>query len=145
MPTDNYSYRLQATYSEPLFRGAFLQLRYSFRYSYSKSDRSTYDFSDIGAGFFDGVTPQYRGWGDYLTLLPNKLDAYLDNDLSRYSEYSNYIHEVNLTFRKPCETCAFHNNSFVFIEASLYPRRLFSLRLVENDVPHGALAVMEPP
>lgn len=98
-PTDNYSYRLQATYSEPLFKGAFLQLRYSFRYSYSKSDRSTYDFSNIGAGFFDNVTPQYRGWGDYLSLLPNALDTYLDNDLSRYSEYKNYIHEVNLTFR----------------------------------------------
>ena len=44
-PSTRWNYTLQATYSEPLWKATFLQLRYRFQYSYSKSDRSTYDFS----------------------------------------------------------------------------------------------------
>jgi hypothetical protein len=99
MPTTSYNYQLMATYSEPLFKGAYLQFRYSYQYSYSKSDRSTYDFSNLGESFFNGVTPSYRGWNDYLSLLPNPIGDYLDDNLSRYSEYRNYINEFNLTFR----------------------------------------------
>ncbi|SFG24934.1 TonB-dependent receptor [Prevotella sp. KH2C16] len=99
MPTDNYNYRIQASYSEPLFKGAFLQFRYSFRYNYSKSDRSTYDFSNLGEEFFADIHPAYRGWGDYLTRLAHPIDSYLNDDLSRYSEYRNYIHQLDATFR----------------------------------------------
>lgn len=98
-PTDNYSYSLQATYSEPLWKGAFLQLRYKFTYNYSKSDRDTYDFSNLGEEFFAGVTPEYRAWNSYLALLPKPWESYLDSDLSRFSEYKNYIHEVQLMLR----------------------------------------------
>ncbi len=98
-PTDNYNYRLSATYTEPLFKGAFLQFRYNFKYSHSKSDRATYDFSQIGSSYFDGIAPVYRGWGSYLNLLPGSLTDYRDQDLSRYSEYDNYLHEINVTFR----------------------------------------------
>ena len=99
MPTDQYNYRLTAAYSEPLFKGAFLQLRYNFKFSHSKSDRSTYDFSQVGSSLFDGITPAYRGWGPYIDRLPGQIGSYYDQALSRYSEYNNYIHEVNLTFR----------------------------------------------
>ena len=44
-PSKNYSYAGQLTYSEPLWKATFLQFSYKFTYSYSKSDRSTYDFS----------------------------------------------------------------------------------------------------
>lgn len=98
-PTRNYSYSAQATYSEPLWRATFLQLSYKFTYNYSKSDRDTYDFSNLGEGFFSGLTPAYRGWDSYLSRLPHPLDYYLDNDLSRYSEYRNYIHELQLMLR----------------------------------------------
>lgn len=98
-PTRNYSYSAQATYSEPLWRATFLQLSYRFTYNYSKSDRDTYDFSNLSEGFFSGLTPAYRGWDSYLSRLPHPLDYYLDNDLSRYSEYRNYIHELQLMLR----------------------------------------------
>ena len=51
-PTKQYSYAVQTTYSEPLWRAAFLQLSYQFKYAYSKSDRATYDFSNLGDDFF---------------------------------------------------------------------------------------------
>lgn len=98
-PSKNWSYTLQATYSEPLWRATFLQLRYQFRYSYSKSDRSTYDFSNLGEDFFSGLTPTYRSWDNYLNRLANPYEDYLDTDLSRFSEYKNYTHDIELMFR----------------------------------------------
>lgn len=98
-PTKNWSYDLQATYSEPLWRATFLQFSYKFTYKYSKSDRSTYDFSNLGEDFFDDASLAYRGWNNYLSLLANPLGSYLDNDLSRYSEYKNYIHDINVMIR----------------------------------------------
>lgn len=98
-PTKSLSYSLQATYSEPIFRAVFLQFSYKFTYKYNKSDRSTYDFSNLGEAFFDGVSNEYRGWGSYFSRLANPLDSYLDSDLSRFSEYKNYIHELQLMVR----------------------------------------------
>ncbi len=98
-PSKDWSYALQATYSEPIFKGGYLQFSYKFNYSYSKSDRNTYDFSNLGEGFFSGVTARYRSWGSYLSLLDNDYTYYRDADLSRYSEYKNYVHEIQLMFR----------------------------------------------
>ena len=41
-PTDGYNYSLELTYSEPLWKATFLQFRYRFNYSYSKSDKKAY-------------------------------------------------------------------------------------------------------
>lgn len=101
-PTRNYSYSLQATYSEPLWRATFLQLSYKFTYKYSKTDRSTYNFSDFSdeeANQWASITPEYRGWGNYLGTLRSPLDEYFDRDQSRFSEYKNYIHEMQLMMR----------------------------------------------
>lgn len=102
-PTKKYSYAAQATYSEPLWRATFLQFSYKFTYSYSKSDRSTYDFSSgIGETVFDGLNPSYRGWDGYINRLVAQgtpLDGYLDKDLSRYSEYKNYTHDIQVMMR----------------------------------------------
>ncbi len=98
-PTKNWSYSLQATYSEPIFKSIFLQFSYKFTYKYNKSDRTTFDFSDVGDGFFNGITPMYRGWNNYFALLPYPLDDYLDEDLSRFSEYTNYIHDIQVMLR----------------------------------------------
>ena len=98
-PSTKWSYTLQATYSEPLWKATFLQFRYRFQYSYSKSDRSTYDFSNLGENFFSTVSPAYRNWDSYLNLLSNPWTSYLDTDLSRYSSYKNYTHNIELMFR----------------------------------------------
>ncbi len=98
-PSKNYSYNIQTTYSEPLWKNTFLQFSYQFNYSHSTSERSTYDFSNLGEDFFAGLTPQYRSWDNYLARLENPYEDYLDEKLSRYSEYSNYIHNIELMFR----------------------------------------------
>lgn len=98
-PTKSYNYTLQAMYSEPLWRATFLQLSYSFNYSTNKSDRSTYDFSNLGEGYFAGITHDYRRWDDYLNHLVNPLTSYFDRDLSRYSEYKNYTHNIEAQLR----------------------------------------------
>ena len=98
-PQRNWSYALQATYSEPIAKAMFLQFSYRYQYRFTKSDRSTYDFSEEGTDFSDGFIPKYRKWNALLDRLPHPYTDYLDSDLSRYSEYRNYIHEVQLTYR----------------------------------------------
>ena len=109
-PSKKYSYSGQLTYSEPLWRATFLQFSYKFTYNYTRSDRSTYSFDGTGVGAGSDLTtdevnrwnallPAYRSWGSYLSVLGNSLDSYLDTDLSRYSEYSNYIHEMQVMMR----------------------------------------------
>ena len=95
-PSKDYSYSAQATYSEPLWKATFLQFSYKFTYSYSKSDRSTYDFSKYS---FDGISPEYGAWGNYLGCLDGELGDYRDDKLSRYSEYRNYTHDIQVMMR----------------------------------------------
>lgn len=99
MPTKSWGYALQATYSEPIAPKTYLQFSYQFKYSFTKSDRDTYDLSSLSSGFFNGITPAYRAWDSYLGLLTNPLDSYLDNDLSRYSEYRTYTHDMQMMLR----------------------------------------------
>ena len=95
-PSKDYSYSAQVTYSEPLWKATFLQFSYKFTYSYSKSDRSTYDFSKYS---FDGINPAYGAWGNYLGRLDGELGDYRDDKLSRYSEYRNYTHDIQVMMR----------------------------------------------
>ena len=110
-PTTNWGYRARLTYSEPIFRQVYLQFSYQYEYKYSKSDRATYDFSNanlppstfhIPPSTFhipqSTWTPEYRSWDSY--LLPYRpIDQYLDDDLSRFSEYKNYIHTAEVMLR----------------------------------------------
>lgn len=98
-PSKNYSYSAKATYSEPIFKATFLQFSYEFQYKYTRSDRATYDFSNLGEDFFAGLTPGYGGWGGYLDRLEHPYQYYEDEDLSRFSEYKNYIHDIQVMLR----------------------------------------------
>ena len=99
-PTTNWGYRARMTYSEPIFRQVYLQFSYQYEYKYNKSDRATYDFSDAARRIIAGNTwtPEYRSWDSY--LLPYRpIEPYLDDDLSRFSEYKNYIHTAEVMLR----------------------------------------------
>ncbi len=109
-PSKKYSYSGQLTYSEPLWKATFLQFSYKFTYNYTKSDRNTYNFDGNGiasysnltadeVGRWNALSPAYRTWDNYLGILSNPLEKYLDGDLSKFSEYKNYIHEVSVMMR----------------------------------------------
>ncbi len=106
-PSDNSGYVLSALYSEPLWKGAHLQANYELRYNQNKSDRQTYDFSRLPQNPFEGIVPVYREWDPWIgdngqwSMLTGQwtMDDYLDRNLSRYSEYKNYTHNIRLTLR----------------------------------------------
>lgn len=99
-PSDNWNYAIQASYSEPLWKRTYLQFSYQFQYKYSKSDRSTFDYSLFNQNPFSGVKSEYRKWDNFLSHVDYPFgDNYYDEALSRYSEYQNYIHDMNVNFR----------------------------------------------
>ena len=78
----------------------YLQFSYQYQYRYQKSDRGTFDFSDLlSDGSWMGG---YRSWDSYLNsfgLGGVSLDPYKDDDQSRFSEYQNYIHTAEVMLR----------------------------------------------
>ena len=100
-PTKNWSYGIQTTYSEPIAKRTYLQFSYQFKYSYNKSDRSTYNYSSLG-DIFNGIVPVYGGFDDYLSQITNPAatdSTYYDQAQSRFSEYKNYTHQFDVMFR----------------------------------------------
>ena len=108
-PSDNRGYVLSTTYSEPLWKGAHLSANYELRYNQNKSDRQTFDFSHETEDVFAGIVPVYRDWDSWLgpnspfAALDAPLADFLDKNLSRYSEYKNYTHNIRLTLRHRVE------------------------------------------
>lgn len=101
-PSTRKGYSLQTVYTEPIARTMFLQLSYRYNYSYNESDRSTYNINadGISAGTdFADIVPRYRTWDPYLSRLTYPLANYKDRNLSRYSEYTNYTHDIQVTYR----------------------------------------------
>lgn len=115
-PSKNWSLQTSLSYTERLSQYSFLVLRYMYRYTNRTSDRSTYDFSSVrnfapsswkpGVGAEDfgyGVVPEYRNFEPYYAPFLDEthpLSTYYNKDQSRYSEYDNYINEVELTWRR---------------------------------------------
>ncbi len=73
---NGYNYRIQATYSEPVFTKRFLQFSYSYQHKYQKTDKNTYD---------------YRDQANYLD---NRLDS-----LSKFYENTYDTHEFNVSLK----------------------------------------------
>ena len=99
-PTKNWNYSARLTYSEPIFPKTYLQFSYQYQYRFQKSDRGTFDFSDLlSDGSWMGG---YRSWDTYLNsfgLGGVSLDPYKDDNQSRYSKYENYIHTAEVMLR----------------------------------------------
>ena len=83
-PTLNYNYSARFTYSEPIFKGGFLQFSYNFQYKRSKSDNSTYTMPE------DWVISQGFG-GDHT--------GELDTQNSKSAQYTYYNHQADISLR----------------------------------------------
>lgn len=71
-----YNYRIQATYSEPIFTKRFLQFRYSYQHRFQKTDKNTYDYTDPN------------------NYLNNPIDS-----LSKFYENTYDTHEFNISLK----------------------------------------------
>ena len=103
-PQKQWDYSIQATYSEPIAQATFLQFSYQFQYSNNRSDRSTYDFWNQKQSTprydMSDIYADYRQWGSYFSRLGGlSYYDFLDDSLSRYSEYRNYTHTAELMLR----------------------------------------------
>ena len=83
-PTLNYNYGARFTYSEPIFKGGFLQFSYYFQYKRSKSDNSTYTMPN------DWEIAQGYG-GDNVGVL--------DEKNSKSAQYTYYNHQADVSLR----------------------------------------------
>lgn len=126
-PQKNYDYSLQATYSEPIAKATFLQFSYQFQYRYTKSERATYDFwNDNWQYDMANVWPGYRQWGrisDALGGQDYSSVTFLDDDLSRYSNYRNYIHTAEVMLRFIREKYDFNVGVQVMPQTSKFVQR----------------------
>ncbi|MBR1800513.1 MAG: TonB-dependent receptor [Bacteroidaceae bacterium] len=105
-PSKSWNWRVRASYSEPLFKGANLQLSYQFQRRFSDSDRSLYSIDSLlynkdQYGVFSGMTDAeliqllvlgYQPSQEVLAGLRN-----LEN--SQYATYNEYNHNASLMFR----------------------------------------------
>ena len=80
----NYNYGARFTYSEPIFKGGFLQFSYYFQYKRSKSDNSTYTMPN------DWEIAQGYG-GDNVGVL--------DEKNSKSAQYTYYNHQADVSLR----------------------------------------------
>ncbi len=83
-PTTSSTYSARLSYSEPIFRGGFLQFGYNFQYKRSDTDNRTYNMPDDWTVAGPVAAP---GYGE------------LDESLSKSAKYDYYNHMMDLTLR----------------------------------------------
>ena len=137
-PQKSWDYSVRATYSEPIAQAVFLQFSYEFQYKYTKSDRSTYDYSMppyTRDNFnFDGLSYSYRGWDGYLNRLTayQPLDDYYDQSLSRFSQYKNFIHTGEIMLRVVRKAYNFNVGVQLIPQSSEFTYRYLNTDTVAN-------------
>jgi len=88
-PSNRQTYSVQATYSEPIATGTYLQFSYQFQYSAQNSDRATYNMADE----LNAI------WGNPDWIYEDN-QLIRDEKLSTNSFYYNYDQTAQLQFRK---------------------------------------------
>lgn len=105
-PTKNYGIQGQFTYSEPVANRTYLQLSYTYDYSYSKNDRRAYIYeSDAYQTLAQSMANNRYNIHAVLQFMDEMKFALDGTDptakrLSQFSEYRNYTQTINLSFRK---------------------------------------------
>ena len=82
-PTRTSDYSVRLSYSEPIFKGGFLQFSYDFQYKNSKTENSTFDMPNdwnVNQGFLSD-------------------QAVFNSDLSKNAEYNYYNHQAEVQLR----------------------------------------------
>lgn len=83
-PTLNNNFSARVSYSEPIFKGGFLQFSYNFQYRYSTTDNSTYTMPNDWT-INNGYGGEYTG--------------VLDKENSKSAHYTYYNHQAELALR----------------------------------------------
>ena len=105
-PAKNFGLLGQLTYSEPIADRTYLQLSYTYDYSYSRNDRRAFIYDSdayqtlsqsMEQNRYD-ITAVLRFMEDMHYVL-NGSDS-IANRLSQFSEYRNYNQTINLSFRR---------------------------------------------
>ena len=105
-PSRNFGLSGQISYSEPIADRTYLQLSYTYDYSYSRNDRRAYIYdSDAYQTLAENMAPNRYNidavlrFMDDMKYVLNGTDS-VANRLSQFSEYRNYNQTINLSFRR---------------------------------------------
>ena len=112
-PSKNFGWQGQMTYSEPIAERTYLQLSYTYDYSYSKNDRRAFIYeSDAYQTLAQSMASNLYNIHAVLRFM-DEMKYTLDgtdpiaNRLSQFSEYRNYTQTINLSLRKVREAYNF--------------------------------------
>ena len=89
-PSDRINWSVQATYSEPIATGTYLQFSYQFQYSKQNSDRATYDINNDTWG---------NPWSKPVWLYEDN-EKVINDQLSTNTYYYNLDQTAQIQFRK---------------------------------------------
>ena len=105
-PSKNYGWQGQMTYSEPIADRTYMQLSYTYDYSYSKNDRRAFIYDSDAYQTLSQSMDNKRYDMDAVLRFMDEMKYTLDgsnsvaNRLSQFSEYRNYNQTINLSFRR---------------------------------------------
>ena len=112
-PAKNFGLLGQMTYSEPIADRTYVQLSYTYDYSYSKNDRRAYIYDSYAYQTLSQSMEQNRydipavlRFMDEMQYVLNGSDS-IANRLSQFSEYRNYNQTASLSFRRVRENYNF--------------------------------------
>ncbi len=105
-PSKNWNYRVRASYSEPIFKGANLQFSYQFQRRYSDSDRSMYSIDSLlwnkeKYPIFGNMTDEEIIQQLVLGYTPSQelLEGLRNIENSQYATYNEYNHDGSVMMR----------------------------------------------
>lgn len=95
-PTSNKNYTVGFTYSEPILKGLYAQVNYSYNYSNRHSDGDAYDFAE-----FDEIGKKIWDYYELSGELPDtlQLENFRSQSLSRYSDNTNKTNRADFQLR----------------------------------------------
>lgn len=105
-PAKNFGLLGQLTYSEPIADRTYLQLSYTYDYSYSRNDRRAFIYDSDAYQTLSQSMEQNRYNIPAVLRFMEEMQYVLDgsdsiaNRLSQFSEYRNYNQTINLSFRR---------------------------------------------